>query len=191
MIFNSWKIASRDPSKQLAKSMSHSINSLFDEEPKSENHLFDACYENDVEKVRHILENGGNINARGNNEDTALHIATQNDSLELVNILIKHKIDVNARTQNGWTALHFAAQKGFNDVVAALIDAAIDVNIQGKMYQRTALHFAADRNHIETIKILLNSGAKVNLKDIAGNTPLLVAEKKSNSEAAQILINKY
>ena len=62
--------------------------------------------------IRVLLEAGVDINARGNNGWTALHVAADNEEAEVVRALLEAGADMNAKGNNGRTALHVAADKG-------------------------------------------------------------------------------
>ena len=57
-------------------------------------------------------------------------------------------------------------------------------------YGNTLLHFAARSGNVSIIKDLIRNGHEVNAKNNSGETPLDVAERYQNTEAALELIRK-
>lgn len=68
-----------------------------------------------------------------------------------------------------------------------LIKAGVDINRPGLRYHRTALHYACDQGRSAEVSALLAAGANPDLLDIAGDTPLAIANKKSHLETAKLL----
>ena len=73
--------------------------------------------------VRLLQEHKVDVNAKANDGDTALHIATWEGHEEVVRLLLEHKVDVNTNDGNGRTALCLAADQGHKAVVRLLLDA--------------------------------------------------------------------
>jgi ankyrin repeat protein len=86
--------------------------------------LLHACHEGNMEMVEYLLhpQVGGNVLARNDNGDTALHLATSAGSLDLVKFLLTRKVEINARNKSGETALGVAMQAGFDHLVSWLRD---------------------------------------------------------------------
>ena len=75
--------------------------------------LFEAAYDGNTELVRHLLEQGANINAIDNEDgDTALALATYEGHFDTAKLLIDSGADVHIADKNGWTALMSTAQRG-------------------------------------------------------------------------------
>ncbi len=87
--------------------------------------LFGAILENDVEKVKSLLDdNKVNVEAiEWIGEDSPLRMAATKGHAELVQLLIKHGADVNAKSATGITALQAATNWGREDIVKMLVEA--------------------------------------------------------------------
>lgn len=104
-------------------------------------------YIGDFEMAELLIDSGANVNAKNNDNVTALKKASENGHLEIVKLLI----DSGANGLN--RALMFASEKGHLEVVKYLIDkGADDLNI--------ALTSAAKNGHSEVAEFLKSKGAK-------------------------------
>ncbi|EAY11504.1 hypothetical protein TVAG_248710 [Trichomonas vaginalis G3] len=59
----------------------------------------------------YFLSLGANINVKGQNGETVLHITAINNSKEAAELLISHGANVNEKDVEGKTSLHYAAEK--------------------------------------------------------------------------------
>ncbi len=165
----------------LKKRISSPITMLFDVVPVS-------LYE-----VKSFIKAGADVNAKNENDDTALILAAGSGATEVVKILIKTGADVNAKNENGDTALILAAEESsfetcYIKTVKVLIKAGADVNAKNKNGD-TALILAAEEGSFEAVKVLIKAGADVNAKNITGDTALILASDGGATEVARILIN--
>ncbi|KAJ3118007.1 hypothetical protein HDU96_004461 [Phlyctochytrium bullatum] len=90
-----------------------------------------------VELVRFLLDNGANVKAKDNSNNTSLHVAVQsvlksagddfNAQLEIVQLLIDKGVDVGARDEDGMTALEMALEYGHAAVADILAKAEENV----------------------------------------------------------------
>ena len=147
------------------------------------------------------LEAGADVNARDENGNTPLLLATghwgwgtimdgspASEDPAVVTVLLEAGADVNARNDEGRTALGNAAGgkavatvRGgmfdlveIPDIVAALLAAGAEVNAPSGS-GTTPLHRAAFVEGLETVTMLLDAGADVHARDGNGDTPLLRA----------------
>lgn len=123
------------------------------------------------------------IEARANNGDTVIMIASYEENLNAVKKLITSDAQIN---QPGWTALHYAAAKGNLDIIALLLEhsAYIDTESPNKT---TPLMMAVRSGKSEAITLLLDEGADATIKNQLGLTALDFALKYEQQEIAEIL----
>ena len=123
------------------------------------------------------------IEARANNGDTAIMIASYEDNIEAVKKLIAADAQIN---QPGWTALHYAAVKGNLEIISLLLEhsAYIDTESPNKT---TPLMIAVRSGKSEAITLLLDEGADATVKNQLGMTALDFALKYEKKEIAEIL----
>jgi ankyrin repeat protein len=118
--------------------------------------------EDAFKKVKLLLKNDVDVDAKMSYERTALHNCIHIDHefiVPIMNSLIKYKADVNAQNMAGRTALHNAVQKDYI-----------------KEY------------NIQKVRLLLKHGAKPNLVDNKGDSSFHLAIKWGNFPAVQLLL---
>jgi ankyrin repeat protein len=120
--------------------------------------LVDACSQEDISMVTHLIQEGVAINSTSELGFSALNIAVFKNNIELVHILIKAGVDVNFQN----TAIYGIGEP-------ALISAIKEKNT-------------------DIIKLLLEHGADPNLPDYFGKTPLMIAAQENALEAAKMLL---
>jgi ankyrin repeat protein len=99
---------------------------------------------NNVESLKHLKLNGGDIMVNMNNEkgEPLIITAAMYGCVDVVCWLLENRVPVNTRLNNGITPLHYAADKGRKEMALLLVKAGADVNCRDKMLRRP-LHFAA------------------------------------------------
>jgi ankyrin repeat protein len=170
--------------------------------------IYEAAQEGDIATVRHYLEQGVDVNARGEQGMTPLYLV---GSKEVAELLVSRGVDVNARDSYGFTPLHFATTR---QVAELLIAKGASVNAKSKFDVRTIpdrdnpqafpsqemrsliglmpfanigvtpLHIAQNQ---EVAALLIAKGADVNAKTDKGNTPLHMVR---SPQVASLLIAK-
>ncbi|UYV72788.1 hypothetical protein LAZ67_10000735 [Cordylochernes scorpioides] len=129
-----------------------------------------------------LIEAGADINQKDEQNKSLLHHACSYDFLEVVAFLIKFGADINEKCNGGKTPLAYT-QNYQNDICAKLlIQSGALVNIElddlvndDNSAKDTALHLAAKSLNKEKVLTLIEGGADVNVKNINGNTPLVLA----------------
>lgn len=156
------------------------------------------------EIVKELLNNGANPGttimngnrARGSIDrdlardgDTALHIAARKGYLDIIKELIKtNKCDIDKTNTTGTTALYYAAQHGHDHVIQMLVNAGADINKELEPDHFTAIYGAVCNDHINAVKKLIELGADVNIPNTDGDTVLIVASMRGNTEIVQELL---
>jgi len=91
--------------------------------------------------------------------------------------------------QSAFTSLGYAITAGSVSNVCALLDTDSFSLLQAKDYaENTALHLAAVGPDAMVLRELLKRGASVHVRNLAGNTPLWLAQKVENKEHVEILV---
>ncbi|EAY01089.1 ankyrin repeat protein, putative [Trichomonas vaginalis G3] len=154
---------------------------------------FNQCFINStrfniLSILEYFLSHDVNINAKDNDEKTALHVAAIINKKEIAEFLISHGANINEKNKNGETALHKAAFMNSKETVEFLISYGANINEKDNDGE-TTLHKAAFMNNKETIELLISHGANINENDKNGETALHKAAFMNNKESVELLIS--
>jgi len=158
--------------------------------------LFDACKDGDVDRVKEILEWNPDIDVNWRRYDdgwngwTSLHIACDNSNLAVVSVLLAHPdIDGNSTNRFGWTPFLLACYKGRTPCVRLLLkDPRVRVNAPNDD-GCTPLWEAACQGHLDIVKWWVASGRGMDLGE-PGNKEtdaISIARHKEETEVATLL----
>ncbi|MBS9530973.1 MULTISPECIES: ankyrin repeat domain-containing protein [unclassified Wolbachia] len=153
------------------------------------NELFATVRSGDANQVADLINKGADVNARGNNGNTPLHLAALADELQVAEKLIEGGADVNAKNNHDATPLHWAALNQNVNIVEKLIEKGANVNEKNK-YDNVPLHYAAGYGSLSVIEKLIEKGADINAKSSNGDTPLHLATKNSHLDVLEKLIKE-
>ncbi|XP_058459318.1 uncharacterized protein LOC131435441 [Malaya genurostris] len=134
-----------------------------------------------------MQDNEMDLNAKGNDGWTILHIAAQTNSIEMVEYITHEGSDIHATNDSGSKPIHIAAREGFKAATDFFLSKGLSVNERGASNQ-TLLHYAAMKGHSEVVIFLILRGAEINAKDISLNTPLHIATNNSCSDIVKLLL---
>ncbi len=132
----------------------------------------------DVEIVKILLSEGGDVSAVDKEGETALHFAARFGHTEAVRCLLESGADVNALNNKMENALMLAARRGHEEVVQYLAPFVAAINQTSKTGE-TALGLACGvrPENIELIKFLAKTGA-----DVKQILPTVYMELSSNAK---------
>ena len=148
--------------------------------------LFEAAAKNNALDAQRFINEGIDVNAKGDYGKTALMYAAECNSVDVAKLLIKAKADVNAKDIEGKTALMYTAEYNSADVAELLIKAKVGVNAKGD-YGEIALIYAAVCNSVDVAKLLIKAKADVNAKDNDGYTALKYAMDGGYPDIVQLI----
>ncbi|MBI3371201.1 MAG: ankyrin repeat domain-containing protein [Betaproteobacteria bacterium] len=135
-------------------------------------------------EVRRLLDRGLDVNTSDANGDTLLMLATRKHERELAGMLVSRKADLARRNRYGDNALMMASLIGDLLLVKAFIEAGAAVNQAGW----SALHYAAFGGSAPVVTYLIGKGAEKNSVAPNGYTPLMLAARDGQVEAAKALL---
>jgi len=167
----------------------HSIYTLTEstEPPVS---LQEAAFTGDVSKVRSLIVNGAEVNAKEwGSYLTALQRAAMKGHEDVVKLLLAKGADIDAGKYHIGTALHYVAENGFKEISELLISKGADINATNNAGD-TPLHSAANAGHKEIVELLIDKGANVNAKNSGGQTPLDIALSRNRKDIVELLVEK-
>ena len=163
-----------------------SLGATFRKKKITEQQFLEMCKEGNTQGVIAAINAGVNVNAKDNDDVTALMCAADFGHTETVNALIKAGSDVNAKSNTiGVTALMLAAANGHTETVNALIDAGADDLTDND--GNTALMYASAIGNAETVNALIVAGSDVKHKDKNGKTALDYARKNPKLKGTDAL----
>jgi ankyrin repeat protein len=148
--------------------------------------LLEAAYDNDITRVKDLLQRGADLDERDIMNSNALHMAAMYGHTEVALLLVAKGADVNARGYKDITPLGEAAFCGHTETVRFLIENGADVNATTEQ-GGTALMSCAWDGHTELARLLIENGADISASDKAGNTALSIAKNKKHKELALLL----
>ena len=137
--------------------------------------LANAVLASDEERIRFLVEKGGDVNKLDRQGYGALQSAARSRKDKLIPLLIELGAEINGRDRDGFTALSNAAQRNHVPSIKALVErgADLELSVDGGF---GPLSLAIDGGHFLAAKALIELGAKVNAA--AGEdkvSPLMVA----------------
>ena len=154
--------------------------------------LIKAAWDNDVPRARRLIEQGADVNAKDDTEQSAYLIATSEGYANLLDLTLRHGADAGSLDSFDGTGLIRAAERGHADVVGRLIQAGIEVDHVNNLGW-TALHEAiilgdGGQRYVDTVRTLVAGGADVRLPSSRdGVSPVDHAASKDYAQIAQTL----
>ncbi len=131
--------------------------------------------------IKYLVDHGADVNGKNKrvgtsawghleDEETPLHLATNDKSLDMVKYLVEHGADINARTRFGVTPLLKVTKSNYVvsdtterlNIIKYLIDKGAEINYYSES-DGTPLSNISKFDSIDAIKYLLDHGANPNL----------------------------
>lgn len=150
--------------------------------------LHHACYSGQFEIVKHLVENGANVNIEVPERLlTPLHAATMNGDIKIVKYLVDNGANINAKDNEGGTPLIAACWIGKRDVVYYLAGKGAEIKVKTK-YGASPLHYSVQSGSIELVTYFVDNGLDINDSGMNGATPLHIAVASRNIPIVNFLI---
>ncbi len=146
-----------------------------------------AARDGDLEQVRALIDAGSDLNAQGDNGETALNTAILEGHVSVAGLLIDRGADLGARNRGGFTPLHAAAYVNAVEIAERLLGRGADVNDQQNKAGGTALSVASEEGHAGVAKVLIAHGADLEAGERNGYTPLTRALWRGQNEVVALL----
>ena len=187
-----------ESSNQNANSASEDEKTLTAEELKVKNEeLLHAAAEGKVDRVRALIAEGADVNAKDSDGFPVLVVAVAFMQVDVVKLLIESGADVNIKYGEGKTPLYaislgneddtFVNEEKALSIVQMLIAAKADVNYKNSDGV-SPLEVAAGMGYSTVIEALIAAGADVNVQDSMGVSALHVAVTMRHLKAIEVLL---
>jgi len=164
----------KKPNKIFRKTRSKRQSGGVTVQEEKDKYLLDAVAIDDADKVGYALGAGANVNAKDNDGNTALILASGHyghQTTEVVELLLKNGANVNyddGGQQAHGPALLFAADRGLIEIMELLLDNNANVNSTDSA-NTTTLMIASGMGYYDIVKLLLKQpNINVNAKDKSG-----------------------
>ena len=147
--------------------------------------LHRAAQHGDTARVRELIQEGTNVNARdGQQHLPPLIYAVKDGHEEVVRELLDAGAEVNARGPSGWTPLLGASDEGHETIARWLLERGADPNAADGDGD-TPLFKAVTEDHPEVVRLLIEYGADVHQVDAHGST--LLDSARNHAEIRRML----
>lgn len=152
---------------------------------------FEVVFGGDAGGFQKFIKNRRKLSKQDEN-DSPLHHAAAEGQVELMEMIITDSSFevVNMMDDYGNTPLHWATEKNKVESIKFLLSKGANPNLQNNNMM-APLHIAVQNMYNEVVKILTDySGTDIDLEGENGNTAVITACSKDNSEALEILLKK-
>ena len=145
--------------------------------------------DNASEVVAFLLNEGGDPNARSNDQTPAIFPAVVNVDTNILEIFLSKGADFGVLGSKNETALHWAMEPNLLRTFTWLLGLKI-IDVDAKDTRgRTCLLMAAALGYVEHCTLLLDHGADVEASDSCSTTPLIVAAAEGHLKVVQLLLD--
>ncbi|CAG5136562.1 unnamed protein product [Candidula unifasciata] len=134
-------------------------------------------YTETVKIVEALLKHGAPVNEDSPSGSPLMNAILSEANLNIVKLLLDHGADLSVRDSKGNTVLLIAAENESTENINYLLqhrEVREIINVRNHQ-GLTALMISTRKFNHPAVKALIDHGADVNIKDVAGNTALLLA----------------
>lgn len=150
--------------------------------------LIEAVRAQNAERIRALLAERVDVNARQGDQATALHWAAHLDDGRTVDLLLRAGARANVADDTGATPLYLACVNRNAEVVTKLLGAGANANAS-LLSGETALMTCARAGSAAAVRALLGRGAAVNARESTHNqTALMWAAAQSHPDVVAALL---
>lgn len=139
--------------------------------------------------LHHIKEMGVEMNSKGYQGQTLLHLAVKLNDCRLIKLFVQNGCLVDLANDLGDTPLHKAVNENKLNAVKTLVSLGSDLDM-GAEFEQTALHLAVIIGNMEIVKYLVDHGADIYLLDENNNYPIDYAIDEGDSKMIKYFLSK-
>jgi len=151
--------------------------------------LHGALQLGDLARVKALLEQGVDVNAKDENGRTPLLLAARNNDVNTAKLLISAGADVNAKENRGYTPLYYVFWFGNKDLTTLLISKGAEVNVEPQK-DYPLIYYAVWNEDLDTVKLLVAKGAKFDVKILEDRTAFHYAVGQGSRDIAEFFVSK-
>lgn len=184
--------ASSEPTQSRSSDVATSAEPNAADQASLDRQLREATWDNAVKRAHSLIDQGANVNAKDETEQSAYLITTSEGYLDLLNVTLDNGARLNDKDSWNGTGLIRAAERGHSLVVGRLLQAGIDQNHVNRIgYQ--AIHEAVwlgenTTEYVDTLRALVAGGVELDRASVnEGLTPLEMARSKEYPDSATVL----
>merc|ERR1711957_357277 len=144
-----------------------------------------ACTTGDVELMKRLIADGGDIKVLDEHGNTPLHIAAGDGDLPMVEVLLP-VTDLTTTNKLGYSALHVAIYWQNLDVALRLLESGAEVNAidnDGEL----PIHFAVRNEDIVCVRLLIAAKSCATMPNEKGTSALELATSNKFTQIMEVL----
>jgi ankyrin repeat protein len=144
--------------------------------------------------IRNLILAGARLNDRDSTQKTALHIASERGRLCAVQALLQNGCDYDAADVDGNNALHIAMRECMLPIVRELLTEsrinAETMNLKGRNPLHELCRCGKDQHAASICELFIECmpNYPINQVDAVGNTPLLLAYMRGETQLCRVLV---
>ena len=145
-----------------------------------------AIIDNDIEKVRFLIDNKSDLNQKDILGDTPLDLAVKSDRLEIFKLLLESGANISE-----WTIANVTESDGnfCMEMLSLILESGIDVNIKLEDGE-TLLMYASAQGNLKIVERLVELGSDINAFSRQGDFALLNAGYQRHQDVFDYLAPK-
>ncbi|PSN51182.1 hypothetical protein C0J52_06044 [Blattella germanica] len=150
---------------------------------KGETPLLKAIKCGNEEMSIKLLKQGANPNAKDNDGNSVMDLASEKNLVMIVDLLLSLECDVDGFNEEGETLLLEAVMGKNEEIAIKFLKHGTNPNAKD-IYGNTPMHYAAGKELTNVVECLLELKCNFDCTNTEGETPLLKAIKQRNEEIA-------
>ncbi|SFJ75047.1 ankyrin repeat domain-containing protein [Thermoflavimicrobium dichotomicum] len=149
--------------------------------------LITAIWDERIDVVEFLLEQGVDVNHQDRDGNSALHVAAALGSEKLVQLLLSAGADVNLENEYEETPLFEAVKNGHISIISLLLKYGGTPNKLNHVLD-APLHISVEAYNEKAIECLLKHGTDPNILGDCKRTPLHIATEAGNKKIISLLL---